>query len=334
MAFSAGMDLPGTLTNIDMSHNHIARITGLGKCFDLRVLNLSHNRIRTITGVEHLRELAELDVEKNDITSNLAVRALSFNRNLQVLKIEGNEITRDPGYRVTLQVLLPHLKKAASRSGKPGVRVTSPLSTSAARKGFASAMADMSTTTSGSVLSMQSKASPLSKRVNSRRVQEQNDLRRVESYKKLLAKKEKEALEAEIKTAHDRKFPHGIDVSNDPKYAKKIEMLAMPKYQNEKSRKARGPPPDFVFGHPAVPKNGKVPDRPRQQHLHGLTMIIPATVNDVNMHHTVDFDSSLQGRAASQACSPGVVSSVVTSGLRVNSTAPPRRIQPNSAPTL
>ena len=127
-------------------------------------------------------------------------------------------------------------------------------------------------------------------------MQEQNDLRRVESYKKLLAKKEKEALEAEIRR-RTIVPSRTASTSRTTRSTRKDRNAAMPKYQNEKSRKARGPPPDSCSA-PGGSEERKVPDRPRQQHLHGLTMIIPATVNDVNMHHR-GLRLELAGPAAS-----------------------------------
>ena len=41
-----GRDLPPRLETLNMSHNRISRIGGIGQCFALRVVNLSHNRIK------------------------------------------------------------------------------------------------------------------------------------------------------------------------------------------------------------------------------------------------------------------------------------------------
>lgn len=41
-----GRDLPSGLETLNMSHNRVSRIGGIGQCFAIRIIDLSHNRIK------------------------------------------------------------------------------------------------------------------------------------------------------------------------------------------------------------------------------------------------------------------------------------------------
>ncbi|CBN79052.1 Hypothetical leucine rich repeat protein [Ectocarpus siliculosus] len=114
-----GRDLPPRLETLNMSHNRISRIGGIAQCFLLRALDLRHNRIKRVQGLEHLSLLLQLDLGHNFISKAASARALSFNRSLKLLWLEGNPLARHPRYRPTLTCLLPHVRSIDSRAMPP-----------------------------------------------------------------------------------------------------------------------------------------------------------------------------------------------------------------------
>ncbi|CAB1096352.1 unnamed protein product [Ectocarpus sp. CCAP 1310/34] len=114
-----GRDLPPRLETLNMSHNRISRIGGITQCFLLRALDLRHNRIKRVQGLEHLSLLLQLDLGHNLISKAASARALSFNRSLKLLWLEGNPLARHPRYRPTLTCLLPHVRSIDSRAMPP-----------------------------------------------------------------------------------------------------------------------------------------------------------------------------------------------------------------------
>lgn len=79
------------------------------------LLLLCHKRVQ---GLEHLSLLEQLDLGQNLISKTASARALSFNRSLKLLWLEGNPLARHPRYRPTLTCLLPHVR-AIDRRGMP-----------------------------------------------------------------------------------------------------------------------------------------------------------------------------------------------------------------------
>ena len=102
--------LPATLESLDVSCNNLARICGLDKCMDLRMLNLSNNKLKLVTGLEFLASLSNLDLSENSIANAVGIRTLSCNLNLRNLKMKGNPLSETRGYRPTVICLLPHVK--------------------------------------------------------------------------------------------------------------------------------------------------------------------------------------------------------------------------------
>lgn len=89
---------------------------------------LPHFTSQSTLGLGHLLLLEQLDLSHNLISKAVSARALSFNRSLKLLWLEGNPFAADPRYRATLTCLLPHLR-AIDRKGMPP-------SSSLERRGF------------------------------------------------------------------------------------------------------------------------------------------------------------------------------------------------------
>ena len=108
--------LPWHIQILDLSKNHIERITGLNELKQLKVLNLcrneirriecltrnvqleelylSHNVIREIENMEHLLNLHTLDIRYNKLSSTDSIRRLEESSNLQNLSLDGNEFAQ------------------------------------------------------------------------------------------------------------------------------------------------------------------------------------------------------------------------------------------------
>lgn len=74
---------------------------------------------QTSLGLEHLSLLEQLDLGHNLISKAVSARALSFNRSLKLLWLEGNPFALDPRYRPTLTCLLPHVRAIDLRGMPP-----------------------------------------------------------------------------------------------------------------------------------------------------------------------------------------------------------------------
>lgn len=72
-----------------------------------------------VQGLEHLSLLEQLDLGNNLISKAASARALSFNRSLKLLWLEGNPLAEHPRYRPALTCLLPHVRAVDSRGMPP-----------------------------------------------------------------------------------------------------------------------------------------------------------------------------------------------------------------------
>ena len=113
---SDGGHLPPRLKTLNLSHNHLRQIRGLGSCSELDTLDVSHNHIRSIRGLSHLRRLRSLDVSFNEIETPVQVRALSLNTALQVLSMAHNPFATTSAYRPQLRSILPQLRTLDQRA--------------------------------------------------------------------------------------------------------------------------------------------------------------------------------------------------------------------------
>lgn len=80
------------LQTLNLAHNRLRSIQGLGKVFDLKALNVDHNAIKTVKNIEHLVQLQVLKVSSNFISTISALRLLSLNKMLTHLDLDGNPI--------------------------------------------------------------------------------------------------------------------------------------------------------------------------------------------------------------------------------------------------
>lgn len=80
------------LQALNLAHNRLRSIQGLGKVFDLKALNVDHNAIKSVKNIEHLVQLQVLKVSSNFISTISALRLLSLNKMLTHLDLDGNPI--------------------------------------------------------------------------------------------------------------------------------------------------------------------------------------------------------------------------------------------------
>jgi hypothetical protein len=76
------------LRELDISHNMLTSLEGLGACTALRVLNVSDNHIEDVSGLDYL-PLEELDISRNRLTRLRNLRRLP---SLEVLHADGNKL--------------------------------------------------------------------------------------------------------------------------------------------------------------------------------------------------------------------------------------------------
>ena len=95
-----------------LSSNALVSASTLKLCAfqSIQVLDLSHNMLKRICGLEAMHRLRDLDVSHNSIMNFTDVRALSLNKSLERLWLQGNPIEKKHGYRARLITQLPFLK--------------------------------------------------------------------------------------------------------------------------------------------------------------------------------------------------------------------------------
>ena len=75
---SSLLDALPSLTDLKLSSNEIARIEGVSKLWNLRVLDLSCNRLRTVDNLESLTALQRLGLAHNGISASSAEASASL----------------------------------------------------------------------------------------------------------------------------------------------------------------------------------------------------------------------------------------------------------------
>ena len=101
------------IMSLDLSNNRIRTIENLSCCPQLDTLNISKNFLETAESIEHLGEchnLRTLDLTNNKLPAeNEVVDMLKNIPRLATLSINGNEITKLPGYRKKMITSIPSL---------------------------------------------------------------------------------------------------------------------------------------------------------------------------------------------------------------------------------
>ena len=98
-----------SLTKLDLSHNTICELGGLGALVGLVHLNLSDNRIQSLVGLEHLAALETLHLANNRIGTFHTLRSLGYLTQLHTVMLLGNPIAEHNGYRKEVASHLPTL---------------------------------------------------------------------------------------------------------------------------------------------------------------------------------------------------------------------------------
>ena len=98
------------LVNLEVANfrrNHIRQISGLDSCLQLRHLFLGYNPIKKIENIEHLQHLETLDCSHTNLSTSSSIRALSLNKQLKTLMLQGSPIADPSGRRRVVLSNLP-----------------------------------------------------------------------------------------------------------------------------------------------------------------------------------------------------------------------------------
>ena len=97
------------LTWLDLSFNCISAINGLEKLEHLSDLSLFNNLIDEIQGLDHCRKLQCLSLGNNNIVALDSIVKLRCFKNLQLLNLEGNPVSKEGEYRMYVLAYLNDL---------------------------------------------------------------------------------------------------------------------------------------------------------------------------------------------------------------------------------
>ena len=95
---------------LDLSFNNISKIEGLDKLTNLTDLSLFSNRISEVEGLEACTKLQCLSLGNNQISSLDGIVKLRKFKNLHLLNLEGNPVSRESEYRMYVLAYLIELK--------------------------------------------------------------------------------------------------------------------------------------------------------------------------------------------------------------------------------
>lgn len=125
------ISLPDTLIELNLSHNRLTRFPNLDQVERLEFLNLNWNLLVSLSGTKKPSNLTELYLAHNRITEldqlaqceNLVILDASYNKlayfqsisalenlqSLRTLNLEGNGITKQPGFKENISTMMPQI---------------------------------------------------------------------------------------------------------------------------------------------------------------------------------------------------------------------------------
>ncbi|KAH0793279.1 Leucine Rich Repeat family protein [Histomonas meleagridis] len=92
-----GLDELTNLSTLCLSYNFISKIENLSNLINLHTLELDHNRISdpsSLAGIHDVPSLGVLNISCNKIESEQFLDVISSHKSLNLLKMDGNPITR------------------------------------------------------------------------------------------------------------------------------------------------------------------------------------------------------------------------------------------------
>ncbi|KAK8597708.1 hypothetical protein V6N13_095108 [Hibiscus sabdariffa] len=104
------------LEEIYLSHNGIAKMEGLSKLVNLRVLDVSTNKLTSIDDIQNLTKLEDLWLNDNKIESldGLAEAVSGSREKLTTIYLENNPCAKSPNYTATLKQIFPNIEQIDS----------------------------------------------------------------------------------------------------------------------------------------------------------------------------------------------------------------------------
>ncbi len=75
----------------------------------LEILDISYNAVEHLESIDHLVKLECLYLNANKISEYQELNNLQHNPKLTTISLFGNDVTKEPGYRMRLVELLPNI---------------------------------------------------------------------------------------------------------------------------------------------------------------------------------------------------------------------------------
>lgn len=95
---------------LDLSSNHISRITGLESLTQLKKLNLVENELTKIDGLDGLTSLETVQLQGNKLTRLDDAQKLAKLPCLRTLRLHDNPMCEHPAYWSAVRRMLPNLR--------------------------------------------------------------------------------------------------------------------------------------------------------------------------------------------------------------------------------